>query len=201
MTAATERNDIAMDLPRRVYVPAAIGHEPTTVAEALRSAHALLDEEGRWAQHVFYDNKAAGTDEYIDNPYCNGWGTCAIGALQCVTLGVERFERPNYLSPFDHDAGSWQTCHLWQAPEKYSGFIDGYATDDEWAALDGRERIYVEAHNLLDIIAAEGAADRGTFDSVIGLNDHPDTTRADVLEVFRLAAERADIYEKAAADG
>lgn len=173
--------------PRRVYVPEAIGAEPTTVEDALRSAHAMLDEEGRWAQHVFYNNAASDTDEYADNPWCNGWGTCAVGALQCVTLGVYRHEMPDYTKPYDHATNSYCMKPAWQADEdKYDRFVDDYATEEEWADLTPRERMYVEAHQTLDRVAIQHG-----HETVIALNDSDGVTRDVVLDVFLKAAEMA----------
>lgn len=184
--------------PRRVYVPAAIGKEPTTPREALLSAAALLEEEGRWVQDVFYRNNADKTDEYVDDPWCNGWGTCAVGALQCVTLGVFKCDVPDYSRPFDDVAGNYPTSPKWLTDEDaLSRFVDDYAPPGDWEDLTPAERICVEAHQLLDGVAAAGGAHEG----IISLNDDMNTTRADVLNAFYAAAARAAELEAACSDG
>lgn len=187
--------------PRRVYVPPAIGAEPTTPREAILSAAALLEEEGRWITGVFYNNKAADTPEYVDDPFCNGWGACAIGALQIVTLGVYRRETPDYCKPFDNDAGCFPVAPHWFTDEdRYSLFVDGGALPDEWDALTPAQRIYVDAHKLLDAAAINARPDDETS-GIIGLNDDMGTTRDDVLAVFYAAAEIAATSEAVLVDG
>lgn len=181
----------------RVYVPPAIGRKPTTPQEALLSAAALLEEEGRWVQGVYYRNAAQGTPEYVDDPYCNGWGTCAIGALQCVTIGVHQYTGFDYSSSYDHQLESWPRLEKWNTPEdEYAPFVDGYYDKDDFAELSDVERIYVEAHQVLDIETAAST----TFEHTIGFNDDEHRTREDVIALFHRAAERA-AAAKVTADG
>lgn len=170
----------------RVYVPVAIGALPTTPREALLSAAALLSEEGRWLQGHFYRNEAEGTDRYKDDPYCNGWGTCAVGALQCVTLGVRRHELPDYTQGFDHTENDWCRVTRWTAPEDlYTEYTEGWADVNDSEHLSTMERIYIQAHMMLDAAAMRYTSGEG---GIISYNDRDGATREQVVFLFQEAA-------------
>lgn len=158
--------DLDLDAPQgspRVYVPAEIGHEPKTAIEALRSAQALLREEGRWGKFVYYESQAAWDPS--DDPYCGSWRACAVGALQLVTLGLRY--RPDLVS--------------WRPLEDGLPFI----SDPDRIGVDGeRVAIYAEALAALDKAAFKLGDPVG---SAIYYNDRDARTRDEVLYMYDIA--------------
>jgi len=152
------------------YVPAAFGHEPATTAEVLEAAACLLEEEGRWAKNVWFHHHNPMDDEYIDNPFCNGWSACADGALQLVSIGVfRRTDEP-----------------VWFSSAAYATYLD----DD-----DNRDRrdLYHDAHRILCRTIEKRT---GEWGAVTRFNDAKSTTREMVVETIRAAAAAATDLEQ-----
>jgi len=168
----------------RVYIPPAYGHTPETPSEAIEAAATVLEEEGRWAQKTWFLHKNPLDDEYEDNPFCNGWVTCAQGALQLVTLGVHRQER-NPTSACKPDCLS--CISIWDAPGAYIGITSN--------SPPGTPRdVYQRAMRHINAALAETVGD---VDSLPEYNDLEHTTREDVVGLFRHAATLARNEEDA----
>lgn len=175
MTDEMLKDKVPIPIGSKVYVPAEIGREPESAGDALRSAKALLAEEGRWARFCYF---ASSHEATIDDPYCGSWSACAVGALQLVTLGVQY--RPGWQQwrPIEDD-------HL-PFPEILVG-------QDELPRWIERHRIYTEALEHLDEAAAEIATggNRTYPPGAISFNDTWATDREDVLAMFDVAIAKA----------
>lgn len=145
------------------YVPAAYGKTPTTAAEVCDAAACLLEEEGRWLQSNWYFHHDPTLEEYVDNPFCNGWGVCADGALQAVTVGTYR-------------RNTWQGWFM-------SGLSPAYPDSDEGRLSYG---LYCDALHLaeehLQVLSG------GVYRAITSWNDEMRRTREDVVGMFRGAA-------------
>lgn len=146
------------------YVPAAYGKTPTTSSEVLEAAACVLEEEGRWAQSLWYQHHDPTLEEYVDNPYCNGWSVCADGALQVVSMGAYR-------------VNEWRTGWF------LSGLSPAYAANDEGVE---RYRLYADA---VDLVEDHLSASSGRLRALTSFNDEWQTTRGDVVAAMRGAAE------------
>lgn len=164
------------------YLPAGYS-DPTNVVEALRAAKAVLEEEGRWCKGDELDAAPQDTDSNATaGPFCGSWQACAVGAVGVVTTGT-------YLVPNSVGGYSW---YIYSSP-----------ADSPWRTL------YLDAVNALDratLMATEkhpseyDTSDEleyeyeedGSFESVVELNDHDDTTLSDVLHIFDVAIADAE---------
>lgn len=166
--------DIDLDAPEytpRVYVPAEIGREPENAWDALRSAQALLREEGRWGKFIYYERSQVDYSP-TDNPYCGSWKACAVGALQLVTMGLQY--RP--------------ALRAWRPLEDGLVFVgdDRIATHEEALAQLGTQRfaIYEGALALLNEAALKLGDPVG---NAIYYNDRDVRTRDEVLYMYDVA--------------
>lgn len=154
----------------RTYLPE--GHSPPkTPQQAILAAHALLSEEGRWAQGEWFKNPARIMTpyEFQDNPYCNSWRACMMGAVRIVTVGLSKKQ----FFP-DSDQSGWA----------FSMFsANGEARTDEAAQL------YRQTEALIDGVARESG--NGILDGV-HYNDTYGRTREEVLNFLTKCAERAE---------
>jgi hypothetical protein len=157
----------ALALKPRVYVPAAVGIEPRTAWDALRSARALLAEEGRWARFCYFASSHEATP---DDPYCGSWSACAVGALQLVTMGVQ----------YQQGWGKWRPLE------------DDYVPPFDVVTPEERRRyaIYTEALALLDTAAEVCAGGKGAA-GAISFNDTWATNLHDVLDMYDVAIAQA----------
>lgn len=145
----------------------------TTVSGVLRQAHNLLEEEGRWVTGSWFEG-----DPIIDPqaPLCGSWSVCADGALIAVVLGVPASVVVGLIS--DRDSIS-----------------DG-SPEQQLLVAGSREAIAQQ-------VPAYASPYTDTPDpesTVVSFND--DSTRDDVLAVFRKAYRHAQYVErKARANG
>lgn len=162
-------NDADIDLNEpaastMVYVPAEIGREPETAADALCSAQALLREEGRWGKFIYYERSQLDYSP-TDDPYCGSWKACAVGALQLVTMGLH------------YQPGAMR----WRPLEDGLAFI----TDaDRSGSYGQRIAVYEQALALLDKAASNLGDPVG---NAIYYNDRDARTRDEVLYMFDVA--------------
>lgn len=166
------------------YVPAGFDGAPETPSQAVARAGALLAEEGRWATGNWFVHDNPLHPEYADNPYCNGWGACAEGALALVTIGalwVDPREDPC-------DEGDCEVCRgMWQAPSTTLGPAERNNPTPE-RVLFTRARSYVEKA-IGDLYGYERSY-------IPRFNDRKGGTRSDVLDVFAEAQRLAERDEQ-----
>lgn len=180
------------------------GPKPKTGVEALRQAHALLKEEGRWCTgELFTDGDPAKV--FKNGSLCGAWSACAAGALGMVTgeleIGVQR-----YWETTEVDLGAWQRAAYLGDTEL--GYKEWAATQDpervtnesfQWNNTDIDEGdkdsvIYKAARALAGVILADYGEDEQIdgysidtpFSVIYAFNDHL-ATRDDVLKVFKKA--------------
>lgn len=150
----------------------------STVSGVLRQTIRLIEQEGRWVKGKWFAQGATadGMPEYhgtIDpeQPLCEqGWGACSDGMVQSVIFGV----------PYVKEYGE---CTI--------------VNDAGWgSATDEQESLYFSTRKALDVQASVFLADEGQ--DIISLNDRAQTTRTDVLDVFRKAYRHAQYVERKA---
>jgi hypothetical protein len=159
-----------LNTDRKVYVPPAYGKRPKNPTQALEAAAALLEEEGRWRQGEWYSHDNPTMKEYADDPYCNGWGACADGALRIVTTGLLR----------DHDVNldlDVETCWTMFEREYLYPEDRGNKTDPLVIYSAARDRVQ---HILL--------VEYGYRSNLEEWNDEK-ATREMVIDLFHLAAK------------
>jgi len=168
---------------RFLYIPEGFDRPPETVVEALTMGLAVLREDGRWVQRELYVNPRP--EEDPSTPYCNGWGACAIGGLQVVTVGL----RPSY----EHcvygevEAGT----HRCNNPE-----CEDCRVSPVWCEAHGgpRQEIFTQAVALLDDETMERS--EGMHSSVVEYNDHDGCTFDEVEGVFVDAIRAAEAVDE-----
>lgn len=160
---------------------AKFGPKPKTPYQALRQAHDLLQEEGRWvAGSMFDDGDPA--EAFKDPASCGNWSACAMGALGLVTgeMPVSVVREPT----FTH----------WKSDDGYNYDWD---VDDEFCVSD--DQLSFKAAQYL-ALAMIGNSEVGTvyrwdvkeepYAVVISYNDH-NTTRDRILDFFKDAMKLA----------
>lgn len=151
----------------RTYLPDGY-REPRTVASAILAARGLLEEEGRWAQGSWFENPArlADPETYDDNPYCNSWQACMMGAVRIVTVGLAKKQW-----------GSYKPSSVWTFS---FGGVDNEPRHDDMTELYKRTEAFLDSE----------AKRRGAIDGV-HFNDCIAETRDDVLSFLQESANRA----------
>lgn len=150
------------------YIPPSFGRSPETAQDVLLSAAALLEEEGRWTQCIWYNHLDQSADEYSDDPYCNGWAACADGALQIVSIGLYKIKHHT----------SWITLT-----------DDAYVRVGNRNNITNKRRIYSEARDLFQKKLEEKYP--GKYGGVEDYNDNVDS-RDDVISLMKEAAAAND---------
>lgn len=186
-------------LAQKVYVPPTFGKNVKSASDALESAACLLEEEGRFMKSNWYLHNDTSMDEYKDDPYCNGWGSCAEGALMLVTGGMIKFCASDKLIKQREDDG-FPTHKQPQWEVNFQSEVFAHQRDPEM------ERIYDQAYqfllvecNLRSCLAAEDAYEAGRakrgfkthWETVYAYNDAHGVTREDVCQAMRQAARAA----------
>lgn len=145
----------------RIYLPEGF-EPPTTPKEAILAAHALLEEEGRWVQGSWFDNPAQDVahDEYKDNPFCNSWHACMMGAVGIVTMGLTQ--------------------------QKFSDEGDVHWRLRVLGSREGGAELYKAVESVLDDLARQ----KGVPQGAVAFNDSEGRTRQNVLDFLAEAASK-----------
>lgn len=151
----------------KAYIPPTFGKKPETPQEALLSAAALLEEEGRWNQGTWFDHHNPNMDEYRDDPYCNSWSACADGALQIVTIGLAKHE-------------AFADVVIWDSLTD-GAYLEPYERDE---SVKPEMKLYSEAKDLLT--NAIRNTTKNDYEEVVSFNDNND--RDSIVSLMRSAA-------------
>ena len=151
----------------KTYIPAAFGKAPETSTEALLSAAALLEEEGRWRQCAWFKHDDPSMEEYKDDPFCNGWQACADGALQIVTVGLIK-----------KSSTTWDTFD----------YAYVYSEERENHGIDTQRKIYSEARDRMTSVIKDR-----NMGSISGIETYNDChSRDEVVALLREVANMED---------
>lgn len=174
---------------RRVYVPPTFGRPVENAADALESAACLLEEEGRSRKGDWYSHDDLAQRKETDDPYCNGWGSCAEGALMIVTGGMVKCALSD--EAMAADVASYRTYldandTLWEVD--FNSADLGIIAARDQKAVD----IYDDAYKAL-LAEIRRQYPLRHFDRVYSFNDATDTTREDIVRVMRDASKRVRV--------
>lgn len=164
------------------YVPPGFDGPPQTPSEVIAAAAAVISEEERWITGEWFRHDDPSHADYEDNPYCNGWGTCAEGALQIVSIGAV-WTKTETESCDDDDC---LTCRgVWDAPSPNLNSVEFPPSRERLLFTHAREFV----HNVIGDLHGYDETHIPRF------NDR--SSRADVLAVFAEAQHRAERLENA----
>lgn len=178
-------------LDRKVYIPPTFGRPVENASDALESAAALLQEEGRWTKSNWYSHHDPSMEEYKDDPFCNGWASCAEGALMIVTGGMVKYcltesyeddDLPD-LDEIDWDV-DMMTDGLRSMRDPKMQAIYDQAYKHLLDEVNWRTSSYYDRTELV-------YGHRYYWDQVYGYNDKAGVTRDDVVAAMQQAARVA----------